>query len=251
MEELEKELEELREIDFKVSNTVDKTEIKIPESNEEVNKKIEIRLHKGRINKEGDLDNNVESRYPYFNENGLESYRIVKLKEPNSMGTYYSVESKDETGKYNLGLNGAEKIPYNLQGLKNAHGRVIFVVNGEDKVELLKKFGFVATTAPFASYKKWKQEFNRFLENGDYIVILGEKIDDPEKVKYLDSTLETIQIDYSNVVRLDFKENYEFFPGIDSIDEETLIDLFNNLGAEPLIKFLKHVEKTLVNKEVA
>lgn len=221
----------------------------VPNTNEVPKRKLEINLHNDKIN-EDELENNIESKYPYLDENEQLKYRIIKFIKPNSSGNLFAVESKGSNGQMISGMNGTEKIPYNIPDLIKANGNVVYVVNGENKVEALRKLGIIATTAPFNSAKKWDLKFNKYLASAGYIIVLADNKETKQYTQFLDITLETIKLDYPNVARVDIVDYLEYF-GVNSKEVRTIIDLINLVPKEQILEFFNSIEKTVLGtKEV-
>ena len=248
LEEQMKMLEEMSSEEFGIEDTA----LDIPEGqiSEDINteeKKLNIKLHMKKINQKEE-DSNVQYRFFYIDEHSVIRYRIIKFYEPNKDGNLYAVESPKGDGTFKPGARGIPRIPYNIPELIAQKDRVIFIVNGEDKVEILKHLGFVATTAAFSSPKKWDKGFNKYLVNGAYIVILADNKDDALYTKFLDTTLETIQEDFQNVARIDLADYFDYL-GVNDSNVKTLTDLVRIVPKEEMKKFLSNIENQLVGKE--
>ena len=229
---------------FDNENTIDEKN-QIPESNTIIQKRLDLKLHKDKKDcNNSNWDSNVETVFPYIDEKGIERYRIKKLHKPDKNGNKYVVESYKEDGSTKPGAQGIPRIPYNVPQMLKQKGRVIFVVNGEDKVETMKKLGFVATTAAFSSPEKWKQEFNKYLVEGCYIIILADNKEDSSYTRFLDNTLEVIQEDYENVGRIDLVDYFDFF-GVEVSNVKTLTDLVQVVPKEKVIEFFSNIENQL------
>ena len=228
---------------FDDENTIEE-KIQIPERNEVVQKKLALKLHKSKIDSNSTPDSNVKARFLYKDEHGIIRYRIARFYEPNKDGNLYAVDSQREGGIFKPGAKGIERIPYNVPGLLTQKGRVIFIVNGEDKVETMKQLGFVATTAAFSSPQKWESSFNRYLANGSYIIILADNKEDSSYTKFLDNTLEVIQEDYQNVGRIDLVDYFDFFD-VEASEVRTFTDLVRVVPKQKVVEFLSNIENQL------
>ncbi len=98
----------------------------------------------------------IEGVYRYTDENGNLLYEIIRYV-PKS----FKARRLSKTGwVYNL--KGVPRVLYNLPTLVNAPlNEVVIIVEGEKKVEHLKKLGFVATCNPFGALK-WLPQFNQY-----------------------------------------------------------------------------------------
>lgn len=225
-------------------NTI-KEKIQIPERNEIVQNKLDLKIHKNKKdNDSSSFDSNVKARFPYYDENGKIKYRISRFYEPNKDGNLYAVDSLQDDGSFKPGAKGIPRIPYNIPEMLKQKGRVIFILNGEDKVETVKKLGFIATTAAFSSPQKWERSFNKYLANGSYIIILADNKEDTTYTKFLDHTLEIIQEDFENVGRIDIADYFDFF-GVEASKVRTLTDLVQLVPKEKIIEFLTNIEMQL------
>lgn len=249
--ELEEQMKMLEEISSEKFDNADNIllleQIQIPDNNSTVEKKFNLKLHMTKINQDTN-DSNIQYKFFYIDEHGVIRYRILKFYEPNEDGNLYAVESPKGDGTFKPGAKGIPRIPYNIPELLKQNGRAIFIVNGEDKVEILKHLGFVATTAAFSSPKKWDKGFNKYLVNGAYIVILADNKNDVLYTKFLDNTLETIQEDFQNVARIDLTDYFEYL-GVNTSSVRTLTDLVKIVPKEEMKNFLADIEKQLVRKE--
>lgn len=219
--------------------------IQIPETNEILKKKLEIKLHSDEIY-EDTLDDNVEAKYPYYDENGEIKFTIVRFKKPNADGNLFAVESRGPDGQTSSGMNGNTKLPYNIPNLIKANGKVVYIVNGEDKVEALRKLGITATTGPFSSAKKWEKTFNKYLENAGYIVILQDNKDTPQYNKFIGNTFKIIKSDYHNITRIKISEYFDYF-GVEPEMARTIIDLINLVPNEQIMDFFTSIQNKVLN----
>ena len=113
----------------------------------------------------------------------------------------------------------------------------------------MKNLGFVATTAPFKTYKKWEKSFNKYLASASYIIVLADNKDDLNYKKYLDCTLKTVQDDYENAARIDLADYQDFFK-VDFSSIRTLTDLAEKVSREKLVEFFSYIEEKLSSNEV-
>lgn len=212
----------------------------VPYSNEEIQKKVNLQL--GNIIKkdvsvdtEDTIENNIKTQFVYKGVNGYPLYRIVNQKE----GEEYVVQSY-QNGKYEFGMNGAQKVPYNLPQLNNCESKIVWVVNGEDKADLLTNLGFIATTAPFKGNKKWKEEYNSYLQSCKGVIVLQDN--KSNNSKYVVNTYNTLKNDIDNVGIVNILD-LAISLNIGIPEETTLIDFANQLNDRELLKkALKELE---------
>lgn len=119
---------------------------------------------------------------------------------------------------------------------KKVNGKVVWVVNGEDKADfLVKEMNLIATTAPFKSATKWKKEFNEYLLNAKAVIVLDENKEDD--TNYISKTFVTLKGDIENL-------------GLVS-----LVDLANELNVnlsenDTLLKFAEKLNNSSKLKEL-
>lgn len=145
-----------------------------------------------RRNTETIVDDNVEAVFNYTDTDGNIVYRVLKQKK----GERFVVQNY-KNGNFEYGLNGTKKIPYKLENIANADNKIIFIVNGERKVDEFQTLGFTSITAPFNSTHKWKKEFNNYLKTSRGVIIIEDNKED--SAEYAQNTFETIKKDISNV----------------------------------------------------
>ncbi|MCP4374181.1 MAG: hypothetical protein GY797_39670, partial [Deltaproteobacteria bacterium] len=73
---------------------------------------------------------------------------------------------------------GCTPVLYNLKEIANAE--VIFIVEGEGKVELLREWGIVATSLDSGANSPWRNEYRDFVEGKKHIRIISDN-DEPGK----------------------------------------------------------------------
>jgi 5S rRNA maturation endonuclease (ribonuclease M5)/archaellum biogenesis ATPase FlaH len=110
--------------------------------------------------------------YDYLDADSNLLYRKVRY-EPKG----FSLERPDGNGGWVNGLNGAQKVLYNLPEVVKAKN--VLVVEGEKDVETLKRLGltpkrdYAATTNPMGAGEKWEQGYANYLK-GKNVVILPD-----------------------------------------------------------------------------
>lgn len=228
-----------------LQQTIDEEIGKVHYSNEEIRKNVNGQMQniqmKNIIKKdisvdtEDEISNNIKSQYIYRNFEGTPLYRIVEQK----VGKKYVVQ-RFQNNQYEFGLEEVKKVPYNVQKLNNCEGRVVFVVNGEDKADLLTSLGFIATTAPFVGNKKWKEEYNTYLNKAKAVIVMQDN--KSNNTKYICNTYSTLKKSIDNVGLVHILD-LAIILNISIPDESTLIDLANQLNNKELLK------KTLIELE--
>lgn len=118
--------------------------------------------------------------YEYHDEQGKLLY-VCKRWEPGRDGRKkdfsYSRPQPDGKGWIN-NLEGVKRVPYRLPELLNPAnaGRTVFIVEGEKKVDALRRLGLLATCNPCGA-KKWERDFGKCLA-GRPVAILPDN-DEP------------------------------------------------------------------------
>jgi len=112
----------------------------------------------------------VVARFFYRNEQGQVLY-VKERIEPGPDGRKKTFRFKHFEGSVAKPGRGCEPTLYNLpEVVKASH---IFFVEGEAKVELLRKWGLVATCLDAGAASPWRPEYNRFFQ-GKSVVILPD-----------------------------------------------------------------------------
>ena len=171
----------------------------------------------------------VTKEHLYMDENSNPAF---KIQQQNSGEPFVVMGYKN--GKFEYGMQGVEKIPYNVPDLIKSRNRVVFVVNGEDKADFLKNLGFIATTAPFSGANKWRANFNKYLQIAGKVLIVQ---DNSEKGSlFAENTLKTIHKDLQNNVGIiNLKKLARKF-NIELEDNTSLMGFRTILSDDSLIK---------------
>lgn len=103
--------------------------------------------------------------YDYCNVKNEVSYRICITTQ-----NQFFMQHKDKTGKWVNGINGIQKVLYNLPELINRPDEVVFLCQSEDDADLLMKNDFLAT-AHSNGYDAWREEYVEYLKNR-YVILL-------------------------------------------------------------------------------
>jgi len=105
--------------------------------------------------------------FNYTDEHGNEVYQIRRY-EPKSFAVFHL-----ENGEYILGLGAQKPILYHLPELIEwiQQSKIIYVPEGEGKVDLLIAMGLASTTAPFGANAEWHSAFNEYLIGADVVIL--------------------------------------------------------------------------------
>jgi hypothetical protein len=132
----------------------------------------------------------VVATFEYHDESGAIAYVIDRVEFQAGNGVFLLKNGKrkkefrqrrpdpDRPGQWIHNVDGVPKIPYHLPELIEAVAaqHLIFIVEGEGKVDALREIGVVATCNPGGA-GKWQPEFSERLRGAD--VILVPDNDDP------------------------------------------------------------------------
>lgn len=107
----------------------------------------------------------LENIFSYYDEKGNLLYQILRFS-PKS----FSVRRPRKKG-WIYDIRGVRRVLYNLPALMNApRNEIVIIVEGEKKVNLLTKYGFIATCNPFGALK-WLPNYNRYFKNRKVCII--------------------------------------------------------------------------------
>lgn len=182
----------------------------------------------------------VTKEHIYMDENSNPAF---KIQEQCSGEPFVVMGYKN--GKFEYGMQGVKKIPYNVPDLIKSSNRVVFIVNGEDKADFLKNLGFITTTAPFSGANKWKVDFNKYLQIAGRVLILQ---DNSEKGKlFAENTYATIGKALGNNVGIVNLKKLASKFNIDLEDNTSLMKFREILADDSLIKVaFEALEKTML-----
>ena len=222
---LEQEIDELgQEFDLEIEEEETK------EKNEEV--KLE-KAPLSMVQKDTTGSATVEKRYQYPDEDGVVRYMILRMR--NAKEPFYTVRPSED-GEYKSGLGKERPIPYNLPNVIKARddGEVIFVTEGESKVDVLNELGYTATTAPFGKTDKWSSYFNKYVKRANVLIIADN---DDKGREFAELTFETISDVANNVGVLELSSMYPNLKEGGDIedlrnivkDDETLKDVLDSI----------------------
>jgi hypothetical protein len=107
-------------------------------------------------------------RYSFKNPGGTP----VMTPEGKSAKTFLQRHRDPETGNWVWNVKGCRLVPYRLPELIKAiaGGQTIYVVEGEGKVDALRKAGLPATCNPMGA-GKWPQEFVKYFAGADVVAL--------------------------------------------------------------------------------
>ena len=123
-------------------------------------------------------------QYTYRDESGATLFVVGRFEYQNPDGSFVLKNGKrrktfkqarpdpDKPGKWLRNVDGVRVVPYRLPGLIEAIGSeyVVFVVEGEHKVNSLAQWG-VPATCNSGGAGKWKPEHSAFLRGADVVIL--------------------------------------------------------------------------------
>lgn len=127
--------------------------------------------------------------YPYTDEQGIVLYEVVRQRK----GPPYICRKPVAEGKYEYSIKGVNRVIYNLsriiQAIKNKE--VIFITEGESKVDTLSDLNIPSTTVFSKLPNKWFSNYNKYLRGVTGVVILQD--DDQYGIDFANNTYETLR----------------------------------------------------------
>lgn len=111
----------------------------------------------------GHLDQSVN--YSYFQEDKTVRYYVKRLVRNGSKS--FLPYHFDESGKNITGLEGIERIPYNLPALLESE--IVYLTEGEKDADTLIRLNLPATTN-VSGAKAWKESYNAYFRNKTVII---------------------------------------------------------------------------------
>lgn len=133
--------------------------------------------------------NRITAVYPYKDEKDNTLYEIIRQRE----GQPYLCRRPTEDEEYEYSIKGIRKVIYNLprilQAIKNEE--VIFITEGESKVDTLTELNIPATTVLGKQPNKWNSDYNSLIEGAKGIIILQD--DDQNGINFANTTYSTLR----------------------------------------------------------
>lgn len=223
-------------------------EIVLLDEKENSSKNVEINIPEiNKMKKETSYKKNKHTIavYPYKNEKGILQYEILRRT---GRGEKFLVRSIDENGEeiYRLPDN-MDLVPYNLQEVRRAieENKIIWIMEGESKVDTMTKLDFISTTCAFSGPNKWAHFYNDYLEGAKVIIVVADN--DLNGEKFAEHTTESLLEDLDNVIVSIIRIN-EICPFIKhGGDIDDLLDL---VGEDTVKATLKTIESNFFNEEV-
>ena len=214
-----------KDLEGKETQYEDKPKINIPRVN---------LIDSNKLSKE---DKNIIAVYPYEDEKGELQFEIIRR---DGSGEKFLVRSYTETGerKFKL-LKGKKLVPYNLPKTLQAikEGKIVWITEGESKADTLNKLGFTCTTCAFPGAEKWSDNYSKFLEGAERIIILGDNDRNGEEFVYNTATSLSETLDNVKVWPLMLTEIYSNLKVGGDID-----DLIEVLGVDTVKNTLESIE---------
>ena len=126
----------------------------------------------------------MSQRIEYRDENGAIAYVIDRVEFQAGNGVFVLKDGKrkkefrqrrpdpDHPGEWLYNVDGVTKVPYRLPELIEAVAsqQLIFIVEGEGKVDALREIGIVATCNPGGA-GKWQPEMSERLRGADVVLL--------------------------------------------------------------------------------
>lgn len=177
--------------------------------------------------------------YPYVNEEGKTVFEILKRTGP---GEPYLTRYQEE-GEYIYSMPKNIQIPiYNLQEVRKGikEKKPIWILEGESKVEAMKKLGFVATTVPYKGPNKWNRQYNKFLIGAQQIIIFYDNDERSREFKEYTSSKICKEPNFKKVFQVGVEDFYKNIKEGGDIE-----DLIEKVGEERVRLTLEAFEESL------
>src|ERR1700683_5547105 len=124
------------------------------------------------------------AKYVYKDENGAALFTVGRFEYQNADGSFVLKDGKHkktfkqkrpdptQPGKWIYNVNGVPSVPYRLPELleANERGKIILIVEGEAKADLLWSWGIPATCCAMGA-GKWKAAHSEFLNGSDVVIV--------------------------------------------------------------------------------
>jgi putative DNA primase/helicase len=152
----------------------------------------------------------LEGVYSYFDEDGNLVYEEMRYRTNKGKKRIY-FRRFTEDGKEIWNLEGVKKVLYNLPDLLKCDSLedfYVFIVEGPNKVEVLKEWDFVAVSNPNGA-SGWKDEFKEYFRGENVIVIPDNDYAGCKYAKKVCKSLKEVanSIKILRLPDLDFKED--------------------------------------------
>ncbi|MEO1191465.1 MAG: AAA family ATPase [Pseudomonadota bacterium] len=109
----------------------------------------------------------IAARYEYCAADGTLLYEVVRMVPKD-----FRQRRPAGKGKWIWNLQGIEPVPYRLPEIEEAlaHGRPVFIVEGEKDADNLAELGVPATTNSGGS-KKWSAGLSKYFQGADVVIV--------------------------------------------------------------------------------
>ena len=157
--------------------------------------------------------------YQYTDENGNIQYELVKQRE----GEPYLCRQPIGDGEYEYSIQNVRRVIYNLPAVLEAikKGEVIFITEGESKVDTLSELGITATTVFSKSTNKWKEYYNQFLDGARGVIILALTLNNVEFTEYKPKEVKSQITGNGNANKDAMMKMVNLFTGSNIIQDDT------------------------------
>lgn len=122
----------------------------------------------GKLTGTWGVEQQVTACYEYKGPTGKTLYRKERL-EPGYDGRSKTFVFKHEENGIWVKGRGCDPVLYNLPEVVQSNQ--VFIVEGEGKVELLKKWALVGTCLDSGARSPWKESYTQFFENKEVVVV--------------------------------------------------------------------------------
>jgi putative DNA primase/helicase len=203
----------------------------------------------------------VVATFEYKDADGSVLYNKERM-EPSKEGKEKGFFFKHHDGNEWTKGKGCDSVLYNLQEVIKA--KVVFIVEGEGKVELLREWGFIATCLDTGANSPWKNEYAKHLDGKDEIIILPDN--DKAGMGYALRIANALQgkvgiIKVVELSGLQEKEDVVDWSNGAGNDKENLLEIVNKTPVfngeateedknEKEINIIERLEKTIHNRTI-
>lgn len=146
----------------------------------------------------GDYAKKLEETYYYYDANRMPILKVDRLrtdKPGDKRFAQYRPNGTRSNGaiEWTKGADGVELLPYQLPDLLKApKGSVVYIAEGERKVDTLRRLGYVATCNVGGTVMGWKDSYSPYLK-GFHIVILPDNDPDGQGQRHARQVARSIQ----------------------------------------------------------